>query len=52
MVAVDDIAFDRRVRNAGQRLQILAEGQRKLVDIRRLFIVVVAAAGVYDSWLR
>ncbi|MNT03660.1 hypothetical protein D3C72_1382070 [compost metagenome] len=46
MVAVNDIAFKRRIRNAGQRLQVLAEGQRELIDIGRLPVVVIPTAGV------
>nr|MBA2813972.1 hypothetical protein [Candidatus Pantoea persica] len=44
MIAVDDIAFQLRVGNSRQRLQILRKGQRELVDIGRMAIVIVAAA--------
>ena len=46
MVTVDDVAFETRIRYAGPALQILGKGQRHLVNIGQVFIMVVTAAGV------
>ena len=46
MVAVDDVAFETRIRYAGPALQILGKGQRHLVNIGQVFIMVITAAGV------
>ena len=46
MVTVDDVAFETRIRYAGPALQILGKGQRHLVNIGQVFIMVITAAGV------
>jgi hypothetical protein len=46
VVAVDDVALETRIRDAGPALQILGKGQRDLVNIGQMFIMVISAAGV------
>ena len=52
VVTVDDVPFDTRIRDTGPALQFLAEGQRKLVDIGHVGVVVISATAVPANFIQ
>ena len=52
MVAVDDVPLDTRVRDTGPALQILVEGQRELVNIGHVGVVVISATAVPANFIQ
>ena len=52
MVTVDDVPLDTRIRDTGPALKILVEGQRKLVNIGHVGVVVIATASVPANFIQ
>ena len=52
VVAVDDVPLDTRVRDTGPALQVLVEGQRELVNIGHVGVVVISATAVPANFIQ